>query len=143
MCKRLWFVLGEYLQKASLYQIPFCFGIPTKKYVKILWFCITNYMNGADSFFVSFGIFFNFTAVLHAVDKVGAGENTGQGIVVLLGYGIVFVIVALGTCDREPEEGSGECIDLFRPFFGFHREAIAVVEFVAEPYETKCRQVSD
>ena len=100
-------------------------------------------MNGADSFFVSFGIFFNFAAVLHAVNKVGAGENTGQGIVVLLGYGIVFVIVALGTCDREPEEGSGERIDLFRPFFGFHRESIAVVEFVAEPYETKCRQVSD
>ena len=77
------------------------------------------------------------------VVHIRAGENTGQGIVVLLGYGIVFVIVALGTCDREPKEGSGECIDLFRPFFGFHREAIAVVEFVAESYETKCRQVGD
>ena len=133
--------MREYLQKSSLYQIPFCLGITTKKYVKILWLSITNYVNGADPFLIIIGLFFDFTAILHSVNEIGAREYTCQAIVVFLGYGIVFVIMALGAGDREPEESTGECVDLFRPFLGFHCKAIAIVVFMTKSDEAKRRQV--
>src|SRR5690606_7183729 len=53
-----------------------------------------------------------------AVGDPDAGKNSGDGVVVLGGDGIGFVVVAAGAAEGEPEKGATEGVDPFLPFLG-------------------------
>ena len=100
--------------------------------MKVLRFFVAHHVNGAYAFFSRLGVLFDFTTVRHAVDEIGAREDTGEGIVILLREGIVLVVVALRAGHRQAKQRSCQGVNLFSPFLRLHLKPAAVVIFVAK-----------
>ena len=66
------------------------------------------------------------------VDHPGAGENTGQGVVVFHGDGVKLVVVTARARNREAHERARHGIYAVFPFVGHHVEPSAVVILRAE-----------
>ena len=109
--------------------------------MQVLRFLVVHHVNDVDALLRRLSVLLDFAAVSHAVDEVGAREDAGEGVVVLLCEGIVFVIVALGAGHGQPQQRSRQRIDLLSPLLCLHIKAATIVIFMAKPDETQRRQI--